>query len=72
VNIDQETGKVGLTIFTEFFQQIVDHKSDTARARAFALHPVQNEFNKTVSVLKLNASSARLRVYYSKPLTSLP
>ncbi|MBL7850649.1 MAG: DUF4270 family protein [Cyclobacteriaceae bacterium] len=72
INIDQETGKVGLTIMTEFFQQIVDYKSDTGRARAFALHPVQNEFNKTVSVLKLNSSSARLRVYYSKPLTSLP
>jgi hypothetical protein len=71
-SIDQETGKVGLTILTEFFQQIVNYKDQPRRASAFALHPLDNEFNKTVSTLKLNSSSARLRIYYSKPLTSLP
>lgn len=71
-SIDQETGKVGLTILTEFFQQIVNYKDQPRRASAFALHPLDNEFNKTVSVLKLNSSSAKLRIYYSKPLTALP
>lgn len=71
-SIDQENGKVGLTILTEFFQQIVNNKSQPRRATAFALHPLDNEFNKTVSTLKLNSSSAKLRIYYSKPLTSLP
>jgi hypothetical protein len=71
-SIDQETGKVGTTILTEFFQQIVNYKDQPRRAAAFALHPLDNEFNKTVSILKLNSSSAKLRIYYSKPLTSLP
>jgi hypothetical protein len=71
-SIDQETGKVGLTILTEFFQQIVNYKDQPRRASAFALHPLDNEFNKTVSVLKLNSTSAKLRIYYSKPLTALP
>jgi hypothetical protein len=70
--VDQETGKIGLTILTEFFQQIVNYKDQPRRAASFALHPLDNEFNKTVSVLKLNPSSAKLRIYYSKPLTSLP
>lgn len=72
VGVDQETGKVGLTIMTEFFQQIVDKRFSPLRARALALHPLDNEFKKTVSVLKLNASSAKVRIYYSKPLTGLP
>lgn len=70
--IDQTTGKVGSTIMTEFFQQIIAHKSAKHRARAFAMHPVDNEFYKSISALKLSPSSAKLRIYYSRPLTTLP
>ena len=70
VGVDQETGKVGSTIFTEFFQQIITHKDSYHRAEAFAIHPVENEFNKSVSILKLGPSSATLKVYYSIPTTA--
>ena len=72
VSVNQQTGKIGLTIFTEFFQQIVNYKTHKRRARAFAVYPEQGEFEKTVSTLTLNPSSATLKIYYSKPLTSLP
>jgi hypothetical protein len=71
-SIDQETGKVGLTYITEFVQQIVAQSASPRRALSFALHPLDNEFKKTVSVLKLDPSSAKLRVYYSKPLSGIP
>ncbi len=71
-SINQATGKVGLTIMTEFFQQIISHKDEKGRALSFALHPLDNEFNKSVSILKLAPSSAKVRIYYSTPLTSLP
>lgn len=71
-SVNQETGKVGLTHFTEFFQQIIYQRQSPRRVNAIALHPVETEFNKTVSLLKLDPSSAILRVYYSKPLTGLP
>lgn len=72
VGVDQVTGKVGLMLMTEFFQQIIDKRKSPGRARALALHPLDNEFKKTVSALKLTGSSARLRIYYSKPLAGLP
>lgn len=72
VSVDQTTGKIGLTIMTEFFQQIVNQKRNKRRAKAFAVHPVESEFEKTVSALKLDPSSAKLKIFYSKPLTSLP
>jgi hypothetical protein len=68
-SIDQTTGKVGSTILTEFFYQIVTYKDEPNRALGFALHPADNEFNKTVSKLKLSPSSATLKVYYSTALT---
>lgn len=69
-SIDQTTGKVGSTVLTEFFHQIVIHKDEPRRALAFALHPVDNEFHKTVSKLKISPSSATLKIYYSTALTS--
>jgi len=71
-SIDQTTGKVGMTVLTEFFQQIIANKKSPRRAKAFAFHPLDNEFEKTVSSLKLDPSSAKVKIYYSKPLTSLP
>ncbi len=71
-SVDQTTGKVGLTILTEFFQQIITNMDSPRRAKSFALFPLDTEFKKTVSILKLNASSAKLKIYYSKPLTTLP
>ncbi len=71
-SVIQETGKVRLTIMTEFFQQIVKYKTHKRRAKAMALYPEQPEFEKTISALKLDAASATLKIYYSKPLTSLP
>jgi len=72
VNVDQTTGDVGSTVITEFVQQIVYFKNWKYRAKSFAVHPVDNEFFKSVSALKLSPSSAKLRIYYSKPLTNLP
>lgn len=72
VRIDQETGKIGLTVMTEFFQQIVDNRTSPRRALSFAIHPMDNEFKKSVSAVKLDPASARLKVYYSKPLTGIP
>jgi hypothetical protein len=72
VPVNQQTGEVGRTILTEFYQQILNEKTHPRRATAFSILPVDNEFRKTVSALNLNASSAVIRVYYSKPLTSLP
>ncbi len=71
-NVDQSTGQVGSTIITEFIQQIVYFRNFKYRAKSFVVHPVDNEFFKSVSALKLSASSAKLRIYYSKPLTGLP
>jgi len=72
VSVDQEVGKISLTIMTEFFQQIINHKDSANRARSFAIHPLDNEFKKTVSALKLSGSSAKLKIYYSKPYTGIP
>lgn len=71
-NVDQTTGKVGTTIITEFIQQIIYFRNFKYRAKSFVVHPVDNEFFKSVSALKLSPSSAKLRIYYSKPLTGLP
>lgn len=71
-SIDQNTGKIGLTVLTEFYQQIITNKKSPRRAKAFAFHPLDNEFEKTVSSLRLDPSSAKVKIYYSKPLTSLP
>lgn len=71
-SINQETGKIGLTVMNEFFQQIITNKTSPRRALSFAFYPLDNEFKKSVSVLKMNPSSARLKIYYSKPLTGLP
>jgi len=71
-SIDQTTGKIGSTVMTEFFQQIIVNKKSKRRAKAFAFHPQENEFEKTVSSLRLDPSSAKVKIYYSKPLTSLP
>jgi hypothetical protein len=72
LSIDQEDGTIGKTLFSEFFQQLVTYKSDPRRVKAFALHPMDNEFKKTVSQIKLSGSSAKLKIYYSVPLTNLP
>ncbi len=71
-SVDQETGKIGLTLLTEFFHQIIKHKTSKRRVKALALFPNQAEFEKTISALKLDPSSATLKIYFSKPLTSLP
>lgn len=68
-SIDQATGKVNRILVTEFFQQLLFHKNEPRKASSFALHPLDNEFNKSVSLLKLSPSSAKLRVYYSTPST---
>ena len=72
IPVNQQTGVVSLTILTEFYQQILKEKSHPRKATAFSILPVNTEFSKTVSALNLNASSAVLKIYYSKPLTSLP
>lgn len=72
IPVDQETRKIGSTILTEFFQQIYNYKNDPRRVKAFAVCPLDYEIGKTTSSLILNQPSATLRIYYSKPLTSLP
>ena len=72
IPVNQQTGVVSLTILTEFYQQILNEKSHPRKATTFSILPVNAEFSKTVSALNLNASSAVLKIYYSKPLTSLP
>ncbi len=72
ISIDPEDGTIGRTLISEFVQQLVTHKTHPRRATAFALHPMENEFKKTVSQIKLSGSSAKLKIYYSVPLTNLP
>jgi len=72
VRVDPITGDIGPTIMTEFFQQVIANKSSPHRAKAFGLHPLDTEFKKTVSALKMSPGSARLKIYYSVPITGLP
>ncbi len=72
VAVDQETNKVEKTILTEFFQEIFNEQKNKRRVKSFAIYPLDAEFGKTVSSMALDPSSAKLRIYYSKTLTSLP
>ncbi|MBL7863598.1 MAG: DUF4270 family protein [Cyclobacteriaceae bacterium] len=72
VFVDQGTGKIDPIIVTEFFQQLLNLKTSSKRAKSIAVYPIDMEFQKSVSSLLLDPSSAKLRVYYTKPLTAIP
>jgi len=71
INVNQTTRQPDAPIVTEFFQQIINHRTDPRRAKSFVIFPLDDEFKKTTSSMVLNPSSATLRVYYSKPTNLL-